>query len=637
MLILGTLLMIVCCVQEIPDEDGWKQLSQSVLQLAELFVRGAYGDILQKNPAKLLLAPFAPEDIIPLIKAACEEKSESLSMAESIKMVLEDMNLGTRLFGERVSQYFTNGRFDMDNYDSQNLTNDFVADQTLPDTYSKENLSERNSPDKLRFFEIALVAASCLQLYVQENWTGPELTQSQVNKFYPLDFCSDLWEEMNENKKDPQIPESDSEEDDKALIRSILKRRSPIDEAALKGLSIDALDMFEHVSYPVFLWTASCLFHSSFPTGLLKQFTSVQTTAAWFLSEGFAYEEQPITRAAYPNAQRDIAKAGNVLSSPLWWMGRTLRIHQRSLVDRKPSGNLYISALCCSQLTAQGICPPYADAFVAEDKFQKNLVEDIVELAHDVITSGDLTNKAQTDRSGTHVQDYRRRKLQSRFLLEWGIIQQSFYRQAAAKTSFFLSKKVSLLSTQLVGELGRRTKFQTHDISQLVLKAKSAFSRSEEGTDLNLTAGQSEHTTTMANPNSVSAKADSENALGIHELKLDEIDEENILYERVQLSQDSSKNFDSKGERIMPPWYNNEWGRQREISTENTANTNADKEHALDGPLTILDQGIILSLCLDIQNNNPKDGLVRDEMRAYVMRALDTPQDWMTHSMGKAT
>lgn len=39
-----------------------------------------------------------------------------------------------------------------------------------------------------------------------------------------------------------------------------------------------------------------------------------------------------------------------------------------------------------------------------------------------------------------------------------------------------------------------------------------------------------------------------------------------------------------------------------------------------DGPLSALDQCVVLALCLDVRNSNPADGLTAEEMRTCVGR-----------------
>jgi tetratricopeptide (TPR) repeat protein len=50
------------------------------------------------------------------------------------------------------------------------------------------------------------------------------------------------------------------------------------------------------------------------------------------------------------------------------------------------------------------------------------------------------------------------------------------------------------------------------------------------------------------------------------------------------------------------------------------------------GDLHPVDQAIILSLCLDVQNSNPIDGLTNEEMYPYIERVLELAQNWMIHS-----
>jgi len=48
--------------------------------------------------------------------------------------------------------------------------------------------------------------------------------------------------------------------------------------------------------------------------------------------------------------------------------------------------------------------------------------------------------------------------------------------------------------------------------------------------------------------------------------------------------------------------------------------------------LSTLDQAILLSLCLDVKNNNPADGLTGEQMGAYLARVLEQHDDWMVYS-----
>jgi tetratricopeptide (TPR) repeat protein len=48
--------------------------------------------------------------------------------------------------------------------------------------------------------------------------------------------------------------------------------------------------------------------------------------------------------------------------------------------------------------------------------------------------------------------------------------------------------------------------------------------------------------------------------------------------------------------------------------------------------LSILDQSILLALCLDVKNDNPMDGLTGEQMGGYLARVLHQHDDWMVYA-----
>jgi tetratricopeptide (TPR) repeat protein len=52
----------------------------------------------------------------------------------------------------------------------------------------------------------------------------------------------------------------------------------------------------------------------------------------------------------------------------------------------------------------------------------------------------------------------------------------------------------------------------------------------------------------------------------------------------------------------------------------------------VDGKLDVIDQAILLGLCLDVSNSNPSDGLTNEEMQPYIDRVLCNPLNWMVYS-----
>jgi hypothetical protein len=58
-------------------------------------------------------------------------------------------------------------------------------------------------------------------------------------------------------------------------------------------------------------------------------------------------------------------------------------------------------------------------------------------------------------------------------------------------------------------------------------------------------------------------------------------------------------------------------------------NEEQDNEHH---HLSILDQSILLALCLDVKNDNPMDGLTGEQMGGFLARVLNQHDDWMVYA-----
>ena len=128
----------------------------------------------------------------------------------------------------------------------------------------------------------------------------------------------------------------------------------------------------------------------------------------------------------------------------------------------------------------------------------------------------------------------------------------------------------------LTGVPGRRTKFQSFDITQLKLEAFS-FSPLNSSGEVMKDEGET-------------------NAENVRDVKLDEIDEDNVLLEQIQFTDGS----------VPPPHYS-EYSNPPESKEEGTSSTapSAEGTDQESDTLSILDQNIVLALCLDIKNTNP--------------------------------
>ena len=63
------------------------------------------------------------------------------------------------------------------------------------------------------------------------------------------------------------------------------------------------------------------------------------------------------------------------------------------------------------------------------------------------------------------------------------------------------------------------------------------------------------------------------------------------------------------------------------------------KESPYKNDLALIDQAIVLRLCVDVSNQNPKDGLTNEQMSAYVARVMnvESTRNWMVYTTSLIT
>ncbi|KAI8613078.1 hypothetical protein BC830DRAFT_1133906 [Chytriomyces sp. MP71] len=211
-----------------------------------------------------------------------------------------------------------------------------------------------------------------------------------------------------------------------------------------------------------------------------------------------------------------------------WWKLRTLFIQQR-LLDN-PSGTLN-------------------DAIAA--------------LATDVEAGLEHDEYLKSERNGRIVSE-----LRARFFVEVGLIHHFYGRPAKALVEFKRAQEATQLKYELTGALGKRTKFQTFDVTQLVVIAESR--------DLS---------NALASPTTDSSAAKAPEGLALND---------DTLLENIEYT-----DLESKG-----------------------------------GKLQVIDQCILLCFCMNVKNANPADGLTSEQMKPFISRVLENPNNWMVHTMG---
>lgn len=163
--------------------------------------------------------------------------------------------------------------------------------------------------------------------------------------------------------------------------------------------------------------------------------------------------------------------------------------------------------------------------------------------------------------------------LQARLTLEIGIAYHMCERDREASETFLEAANFNQLKFHLTGALGKRTKFQQSDITQLVLLAESKDS--------------------YENTKDVDAQ--------VKNLELND----DTLLEQTQFS--------------------------------STVDASAPLSHidpTMQPKLSAVDQCILLAMCLNIKNTAPENGLTNSQMGAFVQRVLSNHQNWSIYTMG---
>lgn len=197
------------------------------------------------------------------------------------------------------------------------------------------------------------------------------------------------------------------------------------------------------------------------------------------------------------------------------------------------------------------------------DEFTGSLQSKLMELAKE--SADKLYSAADIDAES-------KESLKIRHELEVALIYSYFGQDKEALEKMESAQKESGFTWSLTGSLGRRTKFQSFDVSQLVVLAES---RKKDNT----------------------AEEEAEEAARPETLDLND----DTILERIQF-------------------------------TENEKNT--DENSKRHGNLNVIDQCLLLAFCLNVKNTNPDHGITAEQMVPYVTRVLENANNWMVHTMG---
>lgn len=240
------------------------------------------------------------------------------------------------------------------------------------------------------------------------------------------------------------------------------------------------------------------------------------------------------------------------------------------------------------------------------------------------------------------------RELQCQLWLEWGLCMHYFEYKDKGKACFQHAQAAIQLQTSITAAPGKRTKYQRNAVAQLYIVAKSSL---VPGPSSTVNSSTSENTTTVIPNNFTDEKVVSGSTGSENDAVLIEMQPVESAIDNAQAREESSSSEGwthsewEMGRRLVRETERGEEAALREIKLDDCDGGAAENiiieggpkftdEVNTGGELHCLDQTVLLSLCLDVANSNPVDGLTNEEMLPYIERVLAQPSNWMIYSMG---
>lgn len=189
--------------------------------------------------------------------------------------------------------------------------------------------------------------------------------------------------------------------------------------------------------------------------------------------------------------------------------------------------------------------------------------------------------------------------LAARIYLEIGLLHH-YQRQDRTSAEYFIKAARSTgLQYELTGALGKRTKFQVTELSQLVLLAESNLPQDDVVSD-----GASPQKEVLDSQTHQDDPAATSSANKLPETLA--LNDDTLLEQTEFTSSKPSERGSNRLSRIDP---------------------------SSQPALHPLDQSILLSLCLNVRNTSPSHGLTTEQMSPYVSRVISHPRNWSVHTM----
>ncbi|BFZ59012.1 hypothetical protein YB2330_000012 [Saitoella coloradoensis] len=228
------------------------------------------------------------------------------------------------------------------------------------------------------------------------------------------------------------------------------------------------------------------------------------------------------------------------------------------------------------------------------------------------------------------IESHGSRDLCARHSIELGLAMTHYGNDREALAMFEKAGKESGLEWALTGRMGRRTKFQTFDTSQLVVVAKSRDHR-EAGEPSAERIRDGEKIVVLEKQRTTTSSGGGGGGAGGPAPKTLDLNDDTLLEAISFTSSDPVPNPDLRIPDLrIPPL-------TPTLSTTPTPSTSlplslTSEDPNTPSPLTPLDSTILLGLTICIKNTNPDDGITMEEMAPYASRVLAHPRNWSVHS-----
>jgi len=480
---------------------------------------------------------------------------------------------------------------------------------------------------------VVMIGAAALNAFVQQNWTGPPLEAGGVQQW----VCATNTPSTSTSTGTSATAAIDIHTD-------VVQQRQDVRLA----LEVDGDQAFYKCELPELLLLSRTLL-SLVATGGVSL-----GNAGWNYRKELMYAMDGSITPSQRAALKTICAA---VGTSRWWAARASVIHHRTLIfDIDGNDSLRKNIV----LHFDVLRAKYDSSVLVQSNSNSNSSSNSSsgDGSSDGKSESKATGGATTNLSGTteDAASILTRRLAAQVELEYGLAQHHWGDVDSAKDNFELSKKSSGLSTHLTGFKGRKTKYQSFDTQHLVVVASSSMKevheiftapppppprplpllpeeqksmtvkKNTEALGMGSTVGTNESKDEATKTNKevedgkdgkdVEKVEDVEDveeggddfyeermhqlhgkttATGVHEYTLDEVDQDNIVLETIKFTDEAYDNGSD---------------------------------------LTLFDQCIILALCLDVKNSNPRSGLTQVEMMPYVIRVMESSatMNWMIHT-----